>query len=183
MITRLTGELVNYSALAKEAGITAKTAQRFLQYLQMSYQVVLLQPWFRNSLKRLVKSPKLHYLDPGVQSAVSGRYGALSGHEFESAVVAEMIKQLKTSGLRVDFYHMRTVEGREVDLLVETEAGFYAMEVKQSRSVQSGDARHLKGLSDVLDKPLLHAFLVSNDPETKQFGERLTALPAPALLS
>jgi len=97
--------------------------------------------------------------------------------------VAEMIKQLKTSGLRVDFYHLRTVDGREVDLLLETEAGFYAVEVKQSRSVHAADARHLNGLSDVLDKPLLHAFLVSHDAEVKQFGDRLTALPAPALLS
>lgn len=183
MSARLTGELVNYSALAKETGITAKTAQRFLQYLQMSYQVVLLQPWFRNSLKRLVKSPKLHYLDPGVQSAVSGRYGALTGHEFESAVVAEMIKQLKTSGLRVDFYHLRTADGREVDLLLETAEGFYAIEVKQSRSVSFSDARHLDGLPDLLDKPLIHSFIVSCDPEVKALGNRVTAIPASALLS
>jgi uncharacterized protein len=180
---RLTGESVNYSALAKESGITAKTAQRFLQYLQMSYQVVLLAPWFRNPLKRLMKTPKLHFIDPGVQSAVSGRYGALTGHEFESAVVAEMIKQVKAAGLRVDFYHLRTVDGLEVDLLLETEQGFYAIEIKQSRSVREGDARHLKGLSALLDKPLLHAFLVSHDPELKQFGNHLTAIPAPALLS
>ncbi len=183
MSARLTGELVNYSALAKEAGITAKTARRFLQYLQMSYQVVLLQPWFRNSLKRLVKSPKLHYLDPGVQSAVSGRYGALTGHEFESAIVAEVIKQLKTAGLRVDFYHLRTVDGREVDLLLETPDGFYAIEVKQSRSVRATDARHLKGLPELLDKPLIHSFLVSHDPEVKRFGLEVTALPVAALLS
>ena len=183
MSARLTGELVNYSALAKEAGITAKTAQRFLQYLQISYQVVLLQPWFRNSLKRLVKSPKLHYLDPGVQSAVSGRYGTLTGHEFESAVVSEMIKQLKTSGMRVGFYHLRTADGREIDLLLETAEGFYAVEVKQSCSVHSSDARHLNGLSDLLDKPLIHSFLVSQDPKVERLDERLTAIPVAALLS
>ena len=183
MSARLTGEMVNYSALAKEAGITAKTAQRFLLYLQMSYQVVLLQPWFRNSLKRLMKSPKLHYLDPGVQSAVSGRYGALTGHEFESAVVAEVIKQLKTAGLRVDFYHLRTVDGREVDLLLETPDGFFAIEVKQSRSVHPPDARHLKGLPELLDKPLIHSFLLSYDPEVKQLGEQITAIPVQAFLS
>lgn len=183
MSARLTGALVNYSALAKEAGITAKTAQRFLQYLQMSYQVFLLQPWFRNPLKRLVKSPKLHYLDPGVQSAVSGRYGSLTGQEFESAVVAEVIKQLKTADVRVDFYHLRTLDGREVDLLLETADGFYAIEVKQSRSIHSSDARQLKGLPELLDKPLLHAFLVSNDPVVTVLEDRVTAIPASALLS
>ncbi len=183
MSARLTGKLINYSALAKESGITSKTAQRFLQYLQMSYQIFLLQPWFRNSLKRLVKSPKLHYLDPGVQSAVSGRYGSLTGYEFESAVIAEMIKQLKNSNLRINLYHLRTANGREVDLLLEIEAGFYAFEIKQSRLVQSSDARHLRGLQDLLDKPLKHAFLVSNDPVVKHFDEHLTAIPVQALLS
>ena len=183
MSARLTGELVNYSSLAKEAGITAKTARRFLQYLQMSYQVVLLQPWFRNSRKRLVKSPKLHYLDPGVQSAVSGRYGTLSGREFESAVVVEMIKQIKNSGLRVDFYHLRTADGREVDLLLELSDGFYAFEIKQSRSVHASDGRHFKGLSALLDKPLKHAFVVSNDPVARELMEGVSAVPVVALLS
>jgi predicted AAA+ superfamily ATPase len=180
---RLTGEIVNYALLAKESGIAAKTARRFLEYLQMSYQVFLLQPWFRNPLKRLVKSPKLHYLDPGVQSAVSGRYGVLTGHEFESAVVAEVIKQLKNAALRVNFYHLRTQDGLEVDLLLETDQGYYAIEIKQSRMVMPSDARHLKKLSEILDKPLIHAFVVSNDISVKRWGDRLTALPAALMLS
>lgn len=180
---RLTGEVLNYALLAKESGIAAKTARRFLEYLQMSYQVFLLQPWFRNPLKRLVKSPKLHYLDPGVQSAVSGRYGVLTGHEFESAVVAEIIKQLKNASLRVNFYHLRTQDGREVDLLLETDQGYYAIEIKQSRMVMPSDARHLNKLSEILDKPLLHAFVVSNDASVKRWGERVTALPAALMLS
>jgi len=180
---RLTGEVLNYALLAKESGISAKTARRFLQYLQMSYQVFLLQPWFRNPLKRLVKSPKLHYLDPGVQSAVSGRYGVLTGHEFESAVVAEVIKQLKNSALRVEFYHLRTQDGREVDLLLETDQGYYAIEIKQTRMAGASDARHLYKLDEILDKPLIHAFVVSNDIAVKELGDRMTALPAALLLS
>jgi predicted AAA+ superfamily ATPase len=180
---RLTGQLVNYALLAKESGISPKTARRFLEYLQMSYQVFLLQPWFRNSLKRLVKSPKLHYLDPGVQSAVCGRYGMLTGQEFESAVVAEVIKQLKNADLRVNFYHLRTQDGREIDLLLETDAGYYAVEIKQSRTVVPSDARHLHKLDEILDKTLIHAFVVSNDISVKRWSNKLTALPAALLLS
>ncbi|HHH53094.1 MAG TPA: ATP-binding protein, partial [Bacteroidetes bacterium] len=91
----LTGQLMNYSLLGKEAGISSATAKRYLHYLELSYQVVLLKPWHRNKLKRLVKTPKLHYLDPGIQRTIVGKTGSLSGHEYESAIVAEIIKQLK----------------------------------------------------------------------------------------
>mgnify|MGYP006993449278 CR=1 FL=1 len=70
MTALLTGSLLNFSELAREAGVTTHTARRFINYLGISYQVILLQPWSRNELKRLVKSPKLHYLDPGVHKAV-----------------------------------------------------------------------------------------------------------------
>ena len=93
----MTGQLVNYSALAKEAGITANTSRRFIQYLEISYQTLLLQPWHKNLLKRMVKSPKLHYLDPGVHKAILQKTGDITGHEFESAIVAELYKQSKNS--------------------------------------------------------------------------------------
>ena len=72
---------------------------------------------------------------------------------------------------------------KELDLLLEIEDGFYAMKVQQGRSVHSSDARHLNGLSGLLDKPLIHSFLVSHDPTVKQFRTRMTAIPAAALLS
>ena len=178
----LTGTLVNYSILAKESGVSVKTAQRFLQYLQMSYQVILLQPWFRNRLKRFSKTPKLHYLDPGIQSTVCGRSGTPTGFEFESAVIAEIYKQIKNAGLRVNLYHLRTADGKEVDLLVETADKYYAFEIKKSRNIQKSDGRHLLRLADLLDKPLAHSFVVSNDNSVKHLYDDITALPAALLL-
>lgn len=179
---RLTGQQMNFAMLAKEAGVSPKTARRFLGYLEISYQAILLKPWHRNQLKRLTKSPKLHFLDPGVQAAVSHRKGALSGHEFESAVVAEIFKQIKNSQLNVDLYHLRTADGREVDLLVETEDGYYAFEIKMTRNAALSDARHLKGLGQILDKPLLFSFVLSNDLRIKHLEDGIAALPAALLL-
>jgi len=178
-----TGQTTNYSSLAKEAGITSATAKHFLTYLEISYQIILLQPWFRNQHKRLVKSPKLHYLDIGVQHAIIQKQGGLSGNEFESAVVAEIYKQAKYLKVPASFYHLRTLDGKEVDLLIETEKGYYAIEVKMTVNAGNSDARHLTGLADLLDKPLLGSFVLSNDPSVKKLGENITAVPAVMFLT
>ncbi len=179
----LTGQLVNFSALAKEASISPKTAQRFLQYLELSYQTLLLAPWHKNPLKRLVKSPKLHYLDPGVHRAILQKRGEVTGHEFESALVAELFKQIKNSAFPVSFYHLATTDGREVDILLETENGYIAIEIKQSVNINSTDAKHLRGLSDILDKPLLQSFILSNDNRVIELDKNILALPAAMFLT
>jgi len=183
MTSLLTGELINYSDLAREAGITVSTAQKFINYLDMSYQTIQLQPWTRNKVKRLTKSPKLHYLDPGVQKAIIQKSGDQSGNEFESAVVTEIYKQAKNLNYPVSFYHLRTVDGREIDLLLETEKGYIAIEIKMSGSAGRTDARHITGLETLLDKPLLQSFLLSNDNTIKQLSDKILALPVAMFLS
>ena len=179
----MTGQLVNYSQLGNEAAVSSKTAGRFLNYLGLSYQTILLQPWFSNSLKRLVKSPKLHYLDPGVQRAILQKTGDMSGNEFESAVVAEIYKQFKVTGINGSFYHLRTHDGAEVDLLLEVEEGFIAFEIKMSENITKKDARHLLNLPNILNKPVIQSFILSNDTAVKQFNENITALPASMFLT
>ncbi len=178
----LTGQILNITQLARYSGVSAPTAKRFINYLELSYQAIQLPPWFRNIKKRLVKSPKVHFLDPGIQRSLLGRTGQLTGNEFESAVVAEIIKQARSHGLSASFFHLRTADGREVDLLIELENGYIALEIKTSARVASSDARHLVHLESILDKPLLHALLVSNDHQV-QHWDSITAVPAPWLLS
>jgi len=178
-IASLTSQLLNTSTLAKQAGITHITAKRFITYLEISYQIILLPPWFRNQNKRLSKSPKVHFLDPGIQRVLLSRTGELTGGEFESAVVAEFFKQIKNSRLPITCYHLRTLDGKEVDLLLELEEGFIAVEIKRNKHVSTSDARHLRKLESILDKPLLHALLVSNDPHIQTWDDgAITALPA-----
>ena len=179
----LTGQLINYTYLGNETGVSSKTAKRFLEYLDISYQTIALQPWHRNELKRLVKTPKLHYLDPGVQRAILKKRGELSGNEFESAIIAEIYKQLKLINFSGSFYHLRTVDGKEIDLLLELEHGFIAIEVKMSSNIKKSDARHLFNLDTILDKPVIQSFILSNDERIKQFGRNIMALPAAMFLS
>ena len=177
-----TGQIFNASDVARDIKVTSKTALRYLQYLNLSYQTITLPAWSRNINKRLAKSPKIHFLDSGVIQAVLQKRGGITGNEFESVVVAEIYKQAKNIFAACEFYHFRTQDGMEVDLLVETEKGYYAFEVKAAKNVVKNDAKHLLKVEAYLDKPMLHGFIVSNDPTTKKITEKVTAISAALLL-
>ena len=178
-----TAQLTNFSKIAVEAGVSSKTVQRFLEYMSISYQTLVLQPWSKNPNKRLTKSPKVHYLDVGVMRAVLQKNDVLNGHEFESAIVSEIFKQAKVTNEELSFFHLRTTDGREVDLLIETEQGYIAIEIKMSETVRSVDAKHLKNLDEILDKPVLHKFVISNDLNTRDLGNGISAIPAVQFLT
>jgi len=184
MSALLTGQLLSYTSLAKEAKVHLNTAKRYLQYMQMSYQSILLAPWHRNQLKRLSKVPKLHILDPGIQRVITGKVkGEMTGHEFESAIVAEMYKQVKYIDQTSSIYHLKTSDGREVDFLIETNEGYYAIEIKMTQNFRHTDARHLRNLEDILDKPLIHSFVISNDIIPHDLDNNITAIHAAAFLT
>lgn len=177
------GEPVQFAALGAAAGIGASTARRYLQYLELSFQIHLLQPWFRNVEKRLSKTPKLHFLDNGIRRGILRRTGDPDGHELETVVVSECLKQGMLTRTGVEFHHLRTADGREVDLLLELDKGYYAIEVNLADRVVETDARHLRDLGEILDKPLLAGLVVSHDPKARRLhpgaaGEPIFAMPA-----
>ncbi|MDR3342063.1 MAG: DUF4143 domain-containing protein [Treponema sp.] len=75
-------------------------------------------------------------------------------------------------------YHLRTQDGAEVDCLVELENGYIAFEIKMAEKIRPADAWHLRKLADILDKPLLHGFIISNDTETACIADDITAVNA-----
>lgn len=179
-----TAQTANWSDLGREAGVSAPSARSWMAHLEASYHAVLLQPWFRNSERRLAKAPKIHVLDAGVRRAVLRRTGPVDGAEFETAVLAEIWKRIRTARLPVECFHLRTQDGREVDVLVETPDGYFAVECKSGISATISDARHFEGLDGILDKPLLAGIVVSNDPQARRLREDRPwwAIPAWRLL-
>ena len=182
-LANTTGSLVNYSSIAKETGVSVPTVQRYVRYMEISYQSVTLPAWFSNPLKRLVKAPKIHFLDNGVLRAVLEKKGAITGNEYESAIISEIYKQIKTCRLPLVCYHFRTEDGREIDLLIEAEDYFIAIEIKTTENVNRTDARHLFDLQTFLNKPLKHSFILSNDVRTHYLTDHITAIHAAAFLS
>jgi len=177
-----TGNLINASSISKQFGINIKTVQRYIKYFEISYQAIVLPAWSKNQDKRLIKSPKAHYLDHGVVQAVLHKRGGMTGSEYESAIVAEIYKQAKNISSLAQFSFLRTHDGKEVDLLLEFADGYYAFEIKMADRVSKVDARHLWGLEEILDKPLKKAFLLSNDEETKYFDDKTVAIHAAMFL-
>ncbi len=108
--------------------------------------------------------------------------GGVTGAEFESLVIAEIYKQAKALNSDARFYYLRTLDGFEVDLLIETQEGYFAFEIKMAERISKTDAGNLLKVENFLDKPLLHSFLVSNDTNTQSFGENCTAISAAYLL-
>lgn len=126
MCAARTGQMLNLSALAADCGITHNTAKSWISILEASYLVVLLPPWHRNLGKRLVKTPKLYFLDTGLAAWLAGvrnpadlEMGALRGALFETWVVSEFTKHLCNHALPNRLYFWRDSAGNEVDLLVE----------------------------------------------------------------
>ncbi|MDR0893932.1 MAG: ATP-binding protein [Prevotellaceae bacterium] len=181
-LAHTTGSTINLASIAKETAVSIPTIQRYLQYMEMSYQTLLLPAWFVNPVKRLTKAPKVHFMDYGVLQAVLKKRARPSGNEYESIIITEIYKQLKSYRLPVNCYHLRTQDGREVDLLLETADSFIAIEVKMTANVGRSDIRNLTGLQEILNKPLRHAFVLSNDPNVQHFGEGITAVHAAQFL-
>ncbi|MDD5333310.1 MAG: ATP-binding protein [Rhodoferax sp.] len=144
MCAARTGQLLNLSALAADCGISHTTARSWLTVLEASYVVYLLQPYHQNFGKRLVKMPKLYFLDTGllchllrVDSSETLAIHALRGPIFESWVVSETLKHRWNQGLPADIYFWRDNHGTEVDLLFEHAGKLHAVEIKSGATFAS----------------------------------------------
>ncbi|MCL2131414.1 MAG: ATP-binding protein [Lentimicrobiaceae bacterium] len=177
-----TGNLINASSIAKQLGINIKTVQRYIKYFEISYQAIVLPAWSKNQNKRLVKSPKVHYMDQGIVQAVLHKKGGMTGNEYESALIAEIYKQAKNVQSLAQFSFLRTHDGKEIDLLLEFPDYYYAFEIKMANKVNKVDAKHFFYLEEIIDKPLKKAFLLSNDNENQYFSDKIIAVHAAMFL-
>jgi hypothetical protein len=145
-------QLLNYSELARDAQLSVDTARRYLEYLQLSYQTILLKPYFKNLTSAVVKTPKLYWLDVGLLRRLSGMREGIAGSIYESYVVGELYKWLKTAQRDVEPYFYRTRSGLELDLLLQTGGGTIGMEIKARVEVYPSDITAMRQVSAKLKK-------------------------------
>lgn len=136
------GQLLNLTSLASDCGVTHTTARRWLSILEASFLVVLLQPHHRNFSKRLIKSPKLHFLDTGllchllrIRKPEELTRHAQRGAIFESFLVSECWKFYVNAGRDVPLFFWRDHTGHEVDLLIEEASALFPMEMKAGQTI------------------------------------------------
>lgn len=144
-----TGRMLSYADLAKDVGISPPTAKQWLSILVSSGVVTLLEPYFNNSLQRIIKSPNLYFLDTGLcsyltrwNSAETLEVSAMAGQFFETYVVGEIIKSYLNAGLRPPLFYYRDTDKREIDLIVEQNNTLYPVEIKKSANPSRDAIRH-----------------------------------------
>ncbi len=148
------GLLLNLAELARDAGVAFNTAKSWLSILQASGIVYLLEPFSTNVTKRLVKTPKLYFLDTGLcayltewSSPETLEAGAMSGAILETWIISELLKGYWHNGRSAPFYYYRDKDGKEIDLLIIQDGTAYPVECKKTASPRMDDIRHFKALN------------------------------------
>ena len=152
-----TGQLVNVASLARDVGISAPTAERWLSILVASNIVYLLQPYSNNVMKRAIKTPKLYFLDTGLAAYLTKwnspevlKTGAMAGAFFESFVISEIIKSYYNAGISdPPIYFYRDKDMNEIDLLIENNGTLYPIEIKKHADPQKSDAKAFKLIDSI----------------------------------
>lgn len=154
-----TAQTLNYTALANDAGISVPTAQRWLSVLVSSHIVYLLQPFYTNITKRMLKTPKLYFLDTGLaawltrwSSSDTLEAGAMAGPFFETYVLSEILKSYYHQGISTPpLYYYRDKDGVEIDLLIHQNGVLHPIEIKKASQVSKRQLANFTVLEKMKD--------------------------------
>lgn len=183
--------LINTAELSRTSGLAASTLSRYLVLLETIFLVNFLPAWSVNRGKRLVKSPKITLIDSGLIGYLLGLNlqepdidGKVLGSILENFVVNELQKQMTWNKTRTSMFHYRTVNGVEVDIILENSAGkIVALEVKNSATVTAQDFKGLRQVMETEGDAFVQGIVLYTGTEYVPFGHGLCALPISALWS
>lgn len=178
------GQLLNLSDLSRDLGVAVNTVKVWLSVLEASYQVVVVRPWFANTGKRLVKTPKVYFTDTGTLCFLTGlrdprhaAQGPLAGALFETAVLSEITRTLWHRGEEPRVHFWRTSAGAEVDFLVEDGADLIPIEVKLSATPRPRMAAGIEQLRTDLGACVRPGYILHPGTIELSLGQHVTALP------
>jgi predicted AAA+ superfamily ATPase len=190
VIAGRTAQMLNYRDISRDVGISEPTAKKWLSVLISSGLVYLLPPWSVNVGKRVVKTPKLYFLDTGL-AAYLCRWtspgvlisGAGGGAFFETFIIAEILKSYYNAGLNPPLFYYRDKDQKEIDLLIMENGCLYPLEIKKTASPKKEDVKIFKALSSVRGMSIGSGGLICMDTslgilDTGDRGEPRYAIPA-----
>ncbi len=181
------GQLLNYSDLARDTGVSVNTAKEWLHLLEATGQVYLLRPYFENIGKRQIKTPKLYFIDTGLvcyltgwRSAETASGGAMAGALLETYCVSEIIKSYRHRGQDPPIWYYRTKEKREVDLLIAEDGLLFPIEIKLTASPRRKSLTGIRALS-ATGAPLGHGAVLCLVEQVTPLTETVDAIPVSAI--
>jgi predicted AAA+ superfamily ATPase len=183
------GQLTNFTQIGGQIGLDDKTTSKYIGVLEQLFLVRRVAPWFRNRLKRLVKTPKLHFMDTGLLGALMGvtadriaKDRSVFGTLLETFVFAEVLKHASWSGESYVLYHYRDKDQDEVDLVIETDRGaLIGLEVKAGATVNTDDFKGLRKLAGACGDDFKQGLVLYDGKMALPFGDRLLAAPISCL--
>jgi predicted AAA+ superfamily ATPase len=144
-----TGQLLNMADMARDAGISQGTAKNWLSILEASGIIYLLEPYHNNITKRIIKTPKLYFLDAGLASYLTEwsspetlEAGAMSGAILETFFFTEILKSYWHNGKRAPIYYYRDKDKKEIDLLIVKDNTIYPLEFKKTSKPNKDDIKN-----------------------------------------
>ncbi|OHD65981.1 MAG: hypothetical protein A2096_02825 [Spirochaetes bacterium GWF1_41_5] len=181
MISHYHGSIINFSEIARSFAISDKMVHRYCEILEGAFMIRLLQPWFINISKRIIKSPKLYIRDSGIfhgLQSIETQNDLFSnpklGNSFEGYVIEEISKILENT----DIYFYRTHNGTELDLFWQKHGKNWGIEIKYSDTVQMTKSMH----EAIKDLELVHIWVVYPGDKKYEIHEKVTAVPHRNLL-
>lgn len=179
------GQLVNFSRLAAQIDVDSHTADRWLDLLEHMFLLRRIPAWHRKDLKRLVKTPKLHFLDSGLLAAIQNvgtqeisRDRKLLGPLLECFVYGELVKATSSNVNEIKILHFRENRGSEVDFVLERSPGeIVGIEVKASATVHPMDFLGLRKLAETVGGRFVCGILLYDGDHIEEFAANLHAMP------
>ncbi len=179
-----TAQLLNMADMARDVGVAPNTAKHWLSILVASGLVWLMEPYHTNLSKRLVKTPKLYFLDTGLAAYLTEwsnpatlEAGAMSGAIFETWVVAELLKSYWHNGKQAPFYYYRDKDQKEIDVLIVRDGQVHPIEIKKTAQPGRDAVRHFSVL-DNLGLKIGHGAVICLTGEALPISAQVDAIPA-----
>lgn len=176
-----TGQMLDYTDISKEVGVSSPTIKSWVSILVSSNIVYLLQPYFSNINKRIVKTPKIYFMDTGLCSYLTNwdnsqvlESGAMSGAIFETYVVSEIIKSYVHNIKEPNIYYYRDKDKREIDVIIERNGKLYPIEIKKS---SNPDKSSIKNFSVISEDNLGNGAVVCLAKEDYPITKNINAIP------
>ena len=188
-LAHVAGQMCNYTQLGGQVGLDHKTAARYVSVFEQMYLLKRVEVWARNRLNRVVKTPKVQFIDSGLLSTLIDLTPAIAvkdrsrfGHVLETFVYGELLKHATSADDDYQLLYYRDHDQFEVDVVIENAAGqLVGVEIKATASVRQADLRGLKRLANIAGDQFKLGVILYDGIETLPLGERLWAAPISTL--
>jgi hypothetical protein len=188
-LAQTAGQLCNYTQLAGQVGLDGKTASRYVAVFEQMYLLRRVEVWARNRLNRVIKTPKLQFIDSGLLASLLelttdevAQDRTRFGNVLETFVYAELLKHTTTADGNYHLMYYRDIDQFEVDLVIENAAGhLVGVEVKAAATVKESDLRGLKKWSKLAGDRFKMGIVLYDGNEIMPIGDNLWAAPLSTL--